>query len=98
MPTGKKGRSAEDFQREHDQSYIVPERIKKGLAELADSWEYEPEFLKRIGCVAAMVAPYREKFHEHVVELKAKRSSTGGRRAWAGTSKLAAKLREMASR
>lgn len=94
----KPGRPVEDFQKEHDQSYIVPARIKDGLAELGDTWEYEADFMKRVGCNASMVAPYREQFATFVVDIKPRAGRSHSKRAWAGNKKTADKLREMANR
>jgi len=94
----KKGRTAEDFRKEHDQSYIVPERIRAGLAELGDSWEYEIDFQKRIGCNAPMLAPYREQFADHMVEIKRRPGRSHSRFAWCGSVKLATTLRDMVNR
>lgn len=93
-----KGRSAEDFQKEHDMSYIVPQRIRAGLAELGDTWEYEPDFMKRIGCNASMVSPHRAAFDEFTVDIKPRAGRSHSKRAWAGTKKLATSLREMVNR
>lgn len=94
----KAGRSPDEFQKEHDQSFIIPERVRTGLAELADTWEYEADFMKRIACNATMVSPYREQFSEHVIDIKPRAGRSHSKRAWCGTVKLANKLREMANR
>jgi len=99
LPKPKKGgRPPEDFQKEHDQSYIVPARIREGLAELGDTWEYEADFMKRIGCNAPMVTPYRDQFAEFIVDIKPRAGRSHSKRAWAGSKKLADKLREMVNR
>lgn len=84
------GRNLEDFRAAHDKSFIVPKRIKEGLAKLGDSWEYEVEFIKRCQLSTTDFAAHREPFKEFYVE-------TGGgspKRVWAGTKAFAAKLRE----
>lgn len=94
----KSGRAPEEFQKEHDQSYIVPARVREGLAELGETWEYEADFMKRIGCNAPMLVSYREQFAEFIVDIKPRAGRSHSKRAWAGTKKLAALLRDMVNR
>lgn len=84
-----KGRSLEQFADSHDRAVMIPKRIKEGLAQLGDSWEYEQEFIKRCKLSNAAISQYRDQFKEHVVEITADR-----KRVWAGTVKFASKLRE----
>lgn len=93
MPTTK-GKNAEDFVKRHSQSYIVPEKIKAGLAQLGDTWEYETEFAKRCGLGPGQFAPYREQFAAFIVDLPRSKAQRN-QRAWAGTAKFAAKIREL---
>ena len=92
------GRTIDDFQKEHDQSYIVPARINAGLAELGDTWEYEIDFQKRIGCNANMLSRYRDQFADYIVDVQRRPGRSHSTRAWAGTKKTADKLREMTAR
>lgn len=86
----KSGKDLAAFRALHDKSYIVPEAIKKGLAELGDSWEYEQEFVRRCGLSLADFSRFRDKFAEFFVEIGGK----SVRRCWAGTKAYAKKLAE----
>lgn len=94
----KPGRAPDEFQKEHDQSYIVPARIREGLGELGDSWEYEADFMKRIACNANMLSKYREQFADFIIDVQRRPGRSHSTRAWCGTAKLATKLREMTTR
>lgn len=85
------GKSLEAFRAAHDKSYIIPVRIAKALAALGDSWEYEGEFMKRAGIAPCDISTFRDQFRDHWLEVKT--SARNVKRVWAGTSKLAAKLR-----
>lgn len=89
----KSGKSLQDFRAEHDKSYIVPKKIKGALEKLGDGWEYEVHFMRLAGISVTDLAAYRDQFEDHIVVV-------GGRntkRVWAGTTKLAAQMREMVS-
>jgi hypothetical protein len=88
-----KGKTLADFRAEHDKDYIIPTKIRAGLADLGDGWEYEMPFAKIAGVSLGDLANYREAFADHVVVVGGR---SGGKRVWAGTKSLAAKLREMA--
>jgi hypothetical protein len=96
----QKGRGLTDFRKAHSQAFIVPEKIRAGLAELgADAYEYEGEFMKRIGVGGPQIARYREQFGAYVVVLPHSSRNTVAsagrhRHAWAGSTKLATKMRE----
>lgn len=87
---GKIGKDLAAFRAAHDKSYIVPEAIKKGLAALGDSWEYEQEFVRRCGVSLAEFSRFREPFNEFCVEIGGK----SVRRVWAGSKAYARKLKE----
>ena len=89
-----KGRTLEAFKMAHDKSVLVPAKIKTGLAELGDSWEYEVEFIRRCGLSTGDFAAYRAPFLEHSVEIKASTNRGGTKRVWAGSKAFAARLRE----
>ena len=93
-PTG--GKDFESFRAAHDKSFIVPKRIKDGLAALGDSWEYEAEFIKRCGVSQTDFAFYREHFADFYVETSGS-TNKRGKRVWAGTKAFATKLREVAT-
>lgn len=86
-----KGKSIEDFRKAHDKSFIVPAKIKDGLAQLGESWEYEAEFIRRCSLCQTDMAAYRERFEDHFIIIGGKNP----KRIWAGTKKLADQLREM---
>lgn len=87
--TGKK--TLADFRKEYDKDFIVPEKIKKALKDLGpDGWEYESVFCKGAGISLSDLAAYREGFSEYVVHLR-----RDSKRAWAGSKKTAAQMREM---
>jgi hypothetical protein len=90
-----KGRSMAEFRAAHDKSFIVPTKIKTALETIGEGWAYEGEFVKLAGISATELGVYRGQFEEFIVTLKG--TEHGGRRAWAGTKALAAKLRAMVS-
>lgn len=85
-----RGRDEEAFRAAHDKSFIVPKKIQEGLESLGDSWEYEAEFMKRCALSTTDISQYRDQFADFFVET----SGRNPKRAWAGTKKFAAKLRE----
>lgn len=84
------GRSLAEFRSEFDRDYIVPRKIRAALAALGTAWLYEVEFAKAARVSLADLGNYRDAFIAHVVLLK-----RDSRRVWAGTRKLAARLRGM---
>jgi hypothetical protein len=85
-----KGRPLAEFRAEYDKDYIIPARIKAALAALGDGWDYEVNFAKLAGVSLSDLALFREKFPDHVVQIK-----RDGKRAWAGTGKTAQQMRDM---
>lgn len=90
MTSKAKGRDIDAFRAAHDKSFIVPKRIREGLAALGDSWEYEVEFIKRCQLDTTSFAAYREQFKDFYVEIGGK----SPKRVWSGTKAFANKLRE----
>lgn len=88
-PTGK---SLSDFRAVHDKSFVIPNKIRAGLAALGDGWDYEPEFIKLCGVSVLDFARFRDEFADHYVTVGGSKSS---KRAWAGTKATAAKMRDM---
>jgi hypothetical protein len=88
----QKGKDLEAFRAAHDRDFIVPERIKAGLAALGDSWEYEGEFTRRCGIASQELPKYRDTFKEYWIETP-RPSGGSAKRVWAGTKAFAAKLR-----
>lgn len=86
------GRSVDQFREMHDKSFIVPKRIKAGLEQLGDSWEYEGEFMKRCQLSSGDFVKYRDQFAEHFFEVRA--TGKNSKRVWCGTKRFASKLRE----
>ena len=87
---GQEGRSLAEFRAEHDKDFIVPKRIKEGLKALGGGWEYEVQFAKTAAISLSDLNAYRSLFEQHVVVV-----NRAGKRAWAGTKEVAAKMRAM---
>lgn len=88
------GKSLEDFRAAHDKNFIVPKKIREGLAALGDSWEYELDFIRSCGVSVSDFGAYRDQFEEFCVVVNpTDRART--KRVYAGTKAMAAKLREM---
>jgi hypothetical protein len=85
-----KGKDLETFRSLHDKSFIVPKKIRDGLAALGDSWEYEVEFLKRCSLANQDLAMYRDQFADFYVDTPGRNP----KRVWAGSKKFATQLRE----
>lgn len=86
------GKTMSDFRAAHDKSFIVPKKIREGIASLGDAWEYELEFQRRCGISQTDFAPYRDEFADFFFQIGGKNP----KRIWCGTKSLATKLREMA--
>lgn len=94
IPAAKssKGRTLTDFRGAHDKAYIIPQRIRKALSDLGESWVYESEFTALAQLTPVDLHAFRDEFQEHVVEVR----HDGRRRVvWAGTKGFATRLREM---
>lgn len=89
MPAAK-GKSLEDFRAVHDKSFMVPKAIRTGLEALGDSWEYESDLIKRCKLSQTDFAAYRDQFKDFFVEVPGRNA----KRAWAGTKKFAAQLKD----
>ncbi len=85
------GRTKDDFRGFHDKSYIVPKKIREGLEQLGEAWEYESDFMRRCGLSTTDFSRYRDQFEEYIVNTTGK----SAKRVWAGTEVFAAELREM---
>lgn len=90
-----KGKDLDAFRSRHDKSYIVPSRIKAGLAELGDSWEYELEFIRRCGLAQVDFSAYRDHFAEFCVVTPRTGGRSHGKKIWTGSKALAVKMRGM---
>jgi hypothetical protein len=91
-PKAKGGKSLEDFRAAHDPNYIMPRRIEAALKSLGDSWEYELDFIRRVGASTTQFAAFREQYEDFIVVVGGARAA---KRAWCGTKAYAAKLREV---
>lgn len=89
------GKDLDAFRKLHDKNFKIPLKIKAGLAELGEAWEYEAEFIKRCGVSNTDFAMFREEFAEFWLEARS--DSRNSKRVWCGTAKLATKLRGYAS-
>ncbi len=82
-----------DFRETHDKSFVIPKKIKEGLASLGPAgWEYELDFIRRTGVNTQDFARFREQFEEYFVVVNDGRNT---KRVWAGSKSLADKMREM---
>lgn len=83
-----------DFRAAHDKNFLVPEKIKAGLAKLGkDSWEYEVDFIRICGLSTTDFAMFRDQFEDFFVPV-----SVGGRntkRIWGGSKALIDKMKEL---
>lgn len=96
MATKSKTKTLSDFRAVHDKNFVVPEKIKAGLAKLGkDGWEYEAEFMKMCGVGTIDFARFREQFEEFYVIVPGTNGTKSSKRVWAGSKAAAAKLREM---
>lgn len=93
-PVQSQGKSLSDFRATHDKSFVVPNKIKEGLAKLGeDGWEYEIEFIKLCGLSTTDFSRFREQFEDYYLTVNV--NGRNHKRVWAGSKKLAAKMREM---
>lgn len=83
------GKTLDEFCEKFDKSLVTINKIKEGLAQLGDAWEYEIEFLKRCSLSVTDLAREREEFSDYYVIVPAKPP----KRIWAGTKEFAEKLR-----
>jgi hypothetical protein len=86
-------RTLDDFRAAHDPNVMIPQRIRRALAEMlkehAESWEYEIDFLRRAGIANSLISPFREDFKNHIVDTRGKNP----KRVWFADPKVAAKAR-----
>lgn len=86
------GKPLDDFRAAFSKDFIVPKKIRDGIAQLgADGWLPEVEFMRLCQLSTTDLANYREQFEDFFV-------LTNGRnpkRMWAGSKATADKMREM---
>ena len=90
VKTGAVGKSIADFRAQHDKSFIIPKRIKEGLAMLGSGWEYELAFAKLAGVSLGDLGNYREQFAEFYIVI-----GRDSKRAWTGSKATAEAMRAM---
>lgn len=83
------------FRAAHDKNVVVPNKIRAALASLekehgAEGWEYEAEFIKRIGTSTTDMAMFRDQFAAHFVEVG---SGSNKKRVWFAALKAAKNAR-----
>lgn len=83
------GKTLAEFRAVHDKAFIIPQRIKEGLAKLGDGWEYEATFAKMAGVSLLDLGHFRSMFEAHVIMVERTK------RVWAGTPTLAEKMKAM---
>lgn len=100
------GRGLDEFRAKHDKKHILLTKIRAGLAELGESYEYERDFSRRCGVATHQIALMRVEFPANVVELhpdgNGRIAQAAGRSqakfAWAGTAKFAKAMRAIISK
>ena len=91
MPAHHPHKTLADFKATYDKATIIPAKIRAEITALTpERWEYESQFAKSAGVSLSDLGDYRDQFSEYVVALE-----RGTRRAWAGSTQLAATMREM---
>lgn len=90
-PARTVGRSLAEFRSSHDKAFIIPQKIRAGLAALGDGWEYEMAFAKLAGVSLGDLSAFRSIFEAHLVVVERTK------RAWAGKASTAEKMRSMVS-
>lgn len=96
--TKAKARTLADFRAAHDQSVIIPNKIRAALAQLQaeggdENWEYESDFLRRAGVANSIIGQYRDQFAAHIASVRISSNGSGFKRIWIATTKAAAKFR-----
>lgn len=92
----KKGtKTLADFRAAHDRKFIIPEKIKAGIAQLGKGgWEYEAAFARDIcGINTNDLADFRDMFEQYTFQTKGR--GTGSKRVWAGSPELAKQMQDM---
>jgi hypothetical protein len=85
-----------DFRSTFDPDVKVPAKIKEALASLLaegpEAWEYEADFIKRVGTSTTLFAKYRDQFAKHFVTVRIEKSGSA-KNIWFGDFKVADKVR-----
>lgn len=86
------GRSLTEFKEAYSKDHIVPTRIRAGLKELGDAWEYEMEFCRRCEVGIADMGNYRqlEEFAPHWYQIR-----RDSKRVWSGNPETIEAIKEM---
>jgi len=86
-----KGKSMTDFRAAHDKDYYIPLKIKQGLAELGEGWEYELNFVRICGLSGNDLSRYRDEFTDYTLITPGAK----GKRVWSGSKATIVKMKEM---
>ena len=93
MATKGPARTLSEFRAAHDPNVMIPQRIRKALADMLkehpECWAYEQEFLSRAAVSNNLISAYRDEFSEYIVETRGKNP----KRVWFADPKIAAKAR-----
>lgn len=93
-----KGRTLGDFNAEHNPDVRIPEKIRAALksllAEGTESWEYELDFLRRVGPGVGNtnIGKYRPLFDKHIVTVRI--NGKNSKNVWFADVKVATKARD----
>jgi hypothetical protein len=92
-PAKKSGKTLDDLRAIHDKSVLIPNRIKAGLAKLAEdgweNWAYESDFMRLAGVSPADFRDYREQFADFWAEMPSTNGKRDVRKVWFATKKAA---------
>lgn len=87
------GMTLDDFRSKHDKAFIIPQKIKAGLARLTQEKIalYETDFANLCGIAPNALSQYRDQFQDNWVATE----RGGSKRAWAGDKKMVEQMRNM---
>jgi hypothetical protein len=98
MATKSKARTIAEFKAAHDQTVIIPNKIRAAIEKLAEigpeHYEYEADFLRAASVSNNVIGQYRDKFADYWVEIpNPNGGGKGTKRVWFGDKKVAARVR-----
>lgn len=89
-----KAKTLDDLRAVHDDSVVIPKRIRDRLAAMLktgpEEHDYEQEFLRAAKVPNNKIGAYRSQFKSHIVLLP----GSTGKRIWFGDPKVAKKFRD----
>lgn len=62
------GRAEDEFEREYDKDYKIPNAIRAGLKRLGSRWMRNLDFAKHCGINPVDLNAYADQFGEHIVQ------------------------------